>query len=259
MEDKTKIEGTYFIHGEEKPFSIEVDIPEIKDEKVKRLIGLMDKPYLLLVQGAGTGLVAARKVLFLLFLFFLCNFFLSIYGIYRFFVNDAIISHLPWVLGVVLVGFIGTALAAYKGYQYALLGAIQLCYNAMNGVFHQLSTFIVKKAAEIMKTGSNAEDKNLAHALNIADMVNQRFKKLPRLLRKGIIMVLKRVPILGMLTDLRGDIVQGNTEVASKKLFTKIDEFIQDMIFSKNTTRWLWIVFFANMLVSIFIIQYKIG
>lgn len=260
MDDKKNIEGTYWTNsGEEKSFSMEIDIPEIKDEKVKQVIGLMGNPLKLILQGGAMGLVAARKVLLMIFLFFVTNTFLVLYAIYIFIVGDAVIGDLPWVLAVAGAGFICTALAAYKGYQFVLMEAIRICYRAMNGLFLQFSAFIVDKAAAIMQKQTPAGNKDLDFALNLSDMINQRFNKLPFLLRKGVQMILKRVPIVGMVYELRMEIVQGNKQQASQMLFTKMDAFIEDSLFSKNNNRWMWILFFANLLVSLIIIQYQIG
>ncbi|HCS20336.1 MAG TPA: hypothetical protein DIW47_07210 [Bacteroidetes bacterium] len=236
-----------------------IDIPEIKDEKVKQVIGLMGNPLKLILQGGAVGLLAARKVVLMILLFFLANTFLGLYAIYVFFVSDAVIGDLPWVLAVVGAGIICTALAAYKGYQFVLIEAIRICYKAMNGLFLQFSAFIVDKAAALMQKENPSGNKDISFAMSVSDMIRQRFNKLPLLLRKGVGLILNRVPIAVMVNELRTEIRQGNKEQASQMLFTKMDTFIEDKLFAKNSNLWMWILFFFNLLVGLLIIQYKIG
>lgn len=90
-------------------------------------------------------------------------------------------------------------------------------------------------------------------------MINSRYQKAPSFLKKGIILILNRIPFAAMLLDLQDDILNGKKVEASKKLYIKMDDFISNILFGNNNTKWIYWLLPLNIIAVILLIKFKIG
>jgi hypothetical protein len=157
-----------------------------------------------------------------------------------------------------LLGVGATAYAAYRAYQYAFIDVVRVIYEIMSGFFQNICAIIIDKVWAIFQDKTKLNNKQLEKAINIGEIVNEQYKKMPRLLKRGITLVLSKVPVVGTLMTLRNELVEGGKEKASHKLFEKMDGLIGDF-FQANNTRWVWWLLPLNIVVMYVVIKLKIG
>jgi len=260
MKKKYSIEGTFQVNGsEEKRFEIEYDnLPE-NEENNNKLLQLLHHPWRLIKEGGKLGVKGVRRFFAVLFLFSLTNTILFFYSISRLFSTEFEFNKILFVLLVLLLGLAITIYSAYRTYQFVIIDTMRVIYENLSSFFQKISERIVDKAESKFKGQVDLTKDQVAKALDLGKMVNSRYQSAPGFLRRGILMILKRVPFAGMLMDLKDEISQGNKAEASAKLYTKMDGFITNSIFGNNHTRWVWLLWPLNILILALIIQYKIA
>ena len=117
----------------------------------------------------------------------------------------------------------------------------------------------MNKVEKLFQGKVDLSDNQLTKALDFGKMVNSKYQKIPKFLRKGIILILNRIPFVGMIVDLKEDILKGNKVEASSKLYNKMDVFISDSIFGNNNTKLVWWLLPLNIIILFILIKLKIG
>ncbi|NHN25996.1 hypothetical protein FIA58_009950 [Flavobacterium jejuense] len=260
MKKKYSIEGSYQINGnEEKKFEIEFDnLPE-NEEKNNKLLELLNKPWRLIKEGGKLGVNGVKRFLTVLFLFALSNTILFFYAISRLLSTDFEFTKIVIILLVLLIGLGITIYSAYRTYQYVIIDTMRVIYENLSSFFQKISELIIDKVENLFQGKVNLTDNQLKNALDFGKMVNSKYQKTPKFLRKGIILILNKIPFVGMLIDLKEDISKNNKLEASTKLYNKMDRFISDSIFGNNNTRWVWWLLPFNIIILLVLIKFKIG
>lgn len=260
MQKKYSIKGTYQINDNEtKEFEIEYDNLLENEENNKKLFKLLNNPLRLILEGGKFGVNGVIRFFTILFLFALTNTILFIYSIIRLLSSEVEISKIAVVMMVLIIGLGFTFYSVYRTYQYIIIDAMRVIYKNLSSFFQRVSALIIDKVEDIYQGNTNFNDKQLASAVDFGKIVNSKFNKLPKVLRNGIIMLLKRVPFVSMLVDLHEDISKGKKTEASTKLYNKMDEFISDKIFGNNNTRWVFLLLPLNIILLLVLIKLKIG
>lgn len=260
MQNKRTFEGTYKINdGEEKDFSFDYTIDSQNEERINKLSQLLDSPWKLILQGGKNGVKGVRRFFTVVFLFMISNTILFFYAIKRLFTVDFEFNKLLFVFLVLILGLGVTIYAGYRVYNYVIIDTIRVIYENLRSFFMRVCSLIIDKSANLLSGKEKITDAELAKKLDVAKMINSEFKKIPKFLRKGIIMILNKIPFLGMLIDLKQDIENGNKTQATAKLHNKIDTFISENIFGNNNTKWVLLLLPANIIILFILIKFKIG
>lgn len=262
MEEKKEYKaiGSYSINGgEEKEFTISYTNTVENEENISKLFDLLNSPVKLILNGGKLGVTGIKKFFLTLFLFTTANTILFFYAISRLFVVPFEASHIFYVILVFVIGLGVTIYAQYRTYHYVIIDTIRVIYENLTPFFEKISAILIDKASGVFKGSEKTSDTQLAKKVNIGKLVNSSFKKMPKILRKGITLVLSKVPIIGMLMAIRNDIVNGDSTIASNKLHQQIDGFISNTIFGNNTIKWIWWLLPLNIIFLVFLIHSKIG
>ncbi len=134
-----------------------------------------------------------------------------------------------------------------------------MIYENLSSFFHKISELIIDKVEVLFQGKIDLTDNQLTKALDFGKMVNSKYPKTPKFLRKGIILILNKIPFVGMLIDLKEEILKGNKIEASNKLYNKMDGFISNSIFGNNNTKWVWWLLPVNIIIIFVLIKLKIG
>jgi hypothetical protein len=201
----------------------------------------------------------AKRFFSVLFLFSLSNTVLFLFAIVRAFSTDFAFSKLLYLFLVLVIGICFTIYAAYRTYQYVVIDTMRVVYGDLAPYFQKVSEHLVDKVAGTIQGKVGLSDEQLTKAMDLGNLINSKFTGTPRFLRKGIVLILKRIPIAGMLLDLKEELSMGNKQAVSAKLYTQVDSFISGSIFGKNNTNWVWWLLPVNVLVLLLLIGSKIG
>ncbi len=237
----------------------EYGIPIEKTEKNAKLLNLIKQPWRLIREGGKLGVKGVKRFITNVFLFSIANLFLFFYAIYRLVSTEFFASKILIVIVVLILGIIFTFYAASRTYRYVMIDTVRVIYNGLGSFFQKISERIIDKVEPIFRNKESVPNEQLKKALDFGKMVNSKFRKTPKFLRKAIILILNRIPFVGMLTDLQSEITSGKKTEAGRNLYLKMDGFITESIFGNNHTRWVWWLLPLNILVQIVIIRWKIG
>jgi len=260
MKKEYSIEGIFQINGnEEKEFEITYDnIPENEGNNNK-LLQLLNHPWRLIKEGGKLGVNGVKRFFTVLFLFSISNTILFFYSISRLFSTDFEFSKIFFVFLVLIIGLGITIYSSYRTYQYVIIDTIRVIYENLSSFFKKISELIIDKSEGLFQSKVDLSDNELKKALDFGKIVNSKYQKIPKFLRKGIILILNKIPFVGMLIDLKEEISKGNKLEASTKLYNKMDGFISESIFGNNNTKWVWWLLPINILILIILIKFKIG
>ena len=260
MKKEYSIEGTSQINGgKEKDFKITYDnLPE-NEEKNNKLLELLNHPWKLIKEGGKFGVNGVKRFFTILFLFSISNTILFFYSISKLFSTDFEFSKIFYAFLVLVIGLGITIYASYRTYQYVIIDTMRVIYENLSSFFKKISELIIDKSEGLFQGKADLSDNQLTKALDFGKIVNSKYQKTPAFLRKGIILILNKIPFVGMLIDLKEDIVKGNKIEASTKLYSKMDGFISGTIFGNNNTNWVWWLLPINILILIGVIMSKIG
>lgn len=260
MEKKYTVEGTYQVNnGEEKEFSFDYTNTEENVETNNKLLEILDKPYKLILQGGKHGVKGVKRFFSVVFLFLFANICMVIYAINRIITTGFGFGKTFMLVVVFLAGIGFTIYAGYRTYQYVVIDTIRVIYENSSSLFKRISDLIISSVEKVFTGKKEVNQSDIKKALNFSKMIHQKYQKVPRFIRKGIIMVLKKVPFVSMLVNLQEDISAGNNSIASAKLYTKIDGFITGTIFGNNNTKWVLWLLPLNLFLMFLFIRWKIG
>lgn len=262
MEKKYKIKGTYSTNNsDEKDFEIEYENSIENEENNSKIFQLLSSPLSLLKEGGRLGITGVKRFFTVLFLFAISNTILFFYSIIRLFSTGFEFSKVGYVFVVLILGLIVTFYAAYRTYHYVIIDTIRVIYENVSPLFRKIADLIIDRAANLLqgKRKANISEQQLMKVLDFKSMVNSKFQIVPNFIRKGIILILKKIPFIGMVIELEEEIQQGNKAEAGAKLHDKMDNFISDYVFGMNNTKWVWWLLPVNIIVLAILIKSKIG
>ena len=211
----------------------------------------------LILQSGKFGIKGAKRLFAIAFLFGICNLLLVVYGFYTYFGNSSEEVNGLFLLVLLIVGILFTALAIYKAYQFVLVELFGYAYQQSSDLFEKLSDVLVDNSEKILQKSS--QNKSVSQAIDYASIIKSKFENTPKIVSKVVGFLFNRIPLFGMLKDLQTDIAQGNKKEASSKLYVQMDTFITQSIFGSNNTQWVFWLLPLNVLVMIAIIFLKLS
>ena len=238
---------------------LEQAIPIGKAEDTNAVLEILNRPWKLIKEGGKLGINGIKHFFIVFFLFTTVNIILFVYALNRLFIVDFELSKIPYVVLIFVLGLLTTLYALRRAYQYILIDTIRVIYENLSSLFHKITDYIIDKVEDTFDVEVDLSESKLTKALDFGIVINSTYDKIPKFLRKGIIRVLNKVPFVGMLIDLKEDLMKGNKVEASMKLYDKMDGFIGETIFEDNNTKWIWWLLPLNILILGLIIHFNIG
>lgn len=226
--------------GEEETF--EYKNLEQNERSAQHLDDLIDSDNIIafLKEGGKQGLKGVKRFFIIIFLFTFTNFILITWGLYLLFTGTS--SDVTSNLMMVLIGLAGTGYAAYRAYQYAIVDAVKVIYQRLQPFHQKLCDIVVDKAAVLIQSEKKVSNNLLSEVIDVSKILDDSLSQLPFFIKKGVLAILKKIPFIGMVIQVKDEIENGNKPQASIMLFKQVDEFILGL-FSKNSTSWiLWLL-----------------
>lgn len=220
---------------------------------------MFGKPLKLLSNSGKAGLRAVKNFALILALMVVSNFVFIALSLYKYFAGDAPVGAIGWVFICVLIGVACTAFAAYRGYQFLIIEVMHQLYKSMRGIFEKLSLDLVDKTASLMQKKEEVGQEEFNKEISITALVKEKYSKTPRLFRRGLLLLLNRVPLFPFIQEIHGEILAERKDTAAKKLHNSLDVFIEEQVFGTNSNQWMLIIYLINVLASMLIITYKLG
>ncbi|MFK8103286.1 MAG: hypothetical protein AB8G15_12200 [Saprospiraceae bacterium] len=257
MEEKFKITGSYSVNGgAEKEFEIGYGNTNENEENNYELFRLLEHPWRLILEGGKYGVHSVKRFFGIVFLFAFVNTILFLFGVVKLFLGGLLMDKVPYLGLVLLLGLAATAYVAYRMYQFVILDTLRVIYKNLTGLFQKLSSIVVDKVADLWQGKKELSGTAVAATIDFNEIFQNQFDKLPNFLRKALLKVLNKIPLVGMLTALQDDLVQGKKEKVSAELYQRIDQFMVETVFGSNDTKWVWWFLPLNIVVMIIVIQY---
>uniref|UniRef100_UPI0040494C31 hypothetical protein n=1 Tax=Flavobacterium sp. TaxID=239 RepID=UPI0040494C31 len=258
MAENQEIESENQVNVNSEP---EIDLTNFSEDKEKnsKLLRLLNHPWRLIKEGGKIGINGVKLFFTVLFLFSFSNFFLFIYAIIRLFATEFAFSKLLYLLLVFIIGLGFTIFAIFQTYQQIIINTISVIYISLKPFFKRISEHIIDKSAILFKGNAELTKKNVNKVLDFGTLINSKYRKLPSIIRNGMILILSAIPWVGMLTDVREEVAQGDKKGASSKLYKKMNGYIVETIFRDNNTQWIWWLLSINVVLLILLIKFKIG
>jgi hypothetical protein len=213
------------------------------DSKSEQIIDLMHQPWALIKESGNMGIKGVKRFFLIVFLFAISNFILDIYAMVSFISADYTNTKLINLFLILLTGIVITTFAGYKAYQYLLINAANAIYINSQASIKNLCTQMVLKADHFFRSESFKNKTSKLGLESTKSFIDGFFVKQPSLLKKGFQRILNRAPIAQLLLDARKDILNGNHQDSSDKIFGLIDNFLTQNVFETNNTRWVgWLL-----------------
>ncbi len=230
--------------------AVEHDASDKSPSKVKKALSLVN--WNLVKESGKLGIKGILQFVGIIGLFVIPNLALIFYCVFRATTasevdqNDSFLT-----LGyVVLIGVIFVAYASVLAHKFVLIASVGAVYKNSSAIFRRISEKIVDSAISMTTSKTPLTKQSFQKTINISKLVHSEFGKLPRFFRAGLIFMLKRLPLAGMVTELKDLIVSGNREAASEKLYQKMDELILSIL-SQNGVIWMLVILLLNTVISV--------
>jgi hypothetical protein len=202
--------------GKNKDNSIE------REERQKQILALLNQPWLLLKKGGALGINGVKLFFRVLMFFSISNIILFNYATIRLFSTDFTFIKILVVLLVLLIGIVATVYSAYKTYQFVIIDTLRVIYESQVSFFQKISELVIDKVETALKGKVNLSANQLQNTLDFVKIIDSKFQNTPKVLKKGALLVLNRIPFVDMIIDLKESIQKGKKMEASVKLFDKM-------------------------------------
>jgi hypothetical protein len=207
------------------------------ENKLSTLMQLSGSPLQLLRNGGKVGLSGIGRLAGIILLFGFVNLLLLIIALYK---QNYAAGGL-----VLLLGLFCTIYAGKRAYFGIILDLAKFIYQNASPLFRAICEQIVEQAGKVSGNG-RVED-----IINVKKLIEEKLGKAPAIICKGVSLILKRLPIANMLSDMQNVLATESKERAAALLHQKIDKYVEESIFSKNTISWLFWLLPLNVIVPL--------
>lgn len=236
----------------------EPSVTEEKFDEIEGLFSILDKPWKLVAQGSRFGLNGAKFFIKVLVTFLVMNVLIVFYSLYEIIVNFEYNKLLYLILIIIIaIGFISYAMK--KAYQYVTSEVLKLLYKNLSVLFKSFCSILVEEIGKSIKKNPNRSKIDFSKTLNITSMINDNFEQTPKLLKKGLILLIGRVPFLSIVTEHFEIFMQGDSEQMNIKMYGKADSFINEFLTKNLNTSWYFQTITLNFLILFLLIYLSTG
>ena len=229
-----------------------------ENSKLDDLIELSEKPFQAITSAGKKGVKGLGKIIGICIGLALLNLIFFCIGIYRLTVVEYHAIQLVYLSLSLFAGAGVVIFTAYRGYQYCLMETMKDIYQESKQLFYAVCEKIIIQCETILKGTKTIGDKNLSQAIQIKNIVEEKYKTFPSLVKKALIVLFNKLPLSHFLVPITQDIISGNRSGATDKLFQKVDEFMQESVFGMNSLRWIFSVLLVNIVAQILIVWFLI-
>jgi len=258
MSQKFSAEGTYQnFKGESGEFNIDYENDPQKEADNNELLELLDHPWRLVTQGGKYGVKGVKRFFGIIFIFLFTNLALLIFGGYEIYSTEFTKNKLMFFGLLVLFGLVSTAYAGYRAYQFVILDTFRVIYENLTSFFQKISDIIIDKSEKVLIDKEDLSNTQFSRVIAFGSLLENSFSWLPNFLKRRLVGLLERVPFVGMLKELKHDVVTGDKALASQKLHGLLDNYFSNF-FSNNNTRWVLWMLPLNVIIMLFLIFWKL-
>ncbi|MEO1049311.1 MAG: hypothetical protein AAFX87_01705 [Bacteroidota bacterium] len=219
----------------------------------------VNSPWALIKKGRKYGASGFRRFVPIFLLFFFVNFMLLGYAIIRIFTSGFEAAEAVTALIVLAIGVGFVIWASRSALQYAMLETLKVIYENSTEFFKRIFSLILDQAEESLRNKASMEKDKIEPIINVSKIVNEKFQRLPKFLRKMIIYLLNKVPFADFISEFKQDLIDGNKEAIHEKLFQRVDTFLRDYVFALSSNQWIWWRLPLNIVVQILTIYLELG
>ena len=229
------------------------------NEETGRILDLINQPWKLVTQGSQYGITGVKRFFGVIFLFASANTIMFLFALVRIYYTGFEFGKLMYALLVLVIGLGIMAFTIHRLYHYVFIDALRVIYSNMSSVFRKISEYVVGKVFDAAKGKADISKSEIAKALDFGMMINEKFQKFPRIIKKGVVFLLNRIPIVGMVMKLKDELLGMTQAEASNRLYDQMNNFIMESIFGNNNTQWVWWLLPANVIGLFLVIHFLIG
>jgi F0F1-type ATP synthase assembly protein I len=231
---------------------------ELEEQEPSKIYKIFRSPIKLLKSAGNAGKDGISEILKVAFSFGIINAVLVIYALIQLFTHEYANSHVLFFLVVLIIAVASSTFAVFRTYKAAIVNAsVTILVNTL-GVFKKLSVAIIDLVSD-KDTEVELSSGRVMKAVDIGKVVQQKFSDAPKLLKRVVLFVLKRIPWVNYVADLGLDIKSGNKQIAATKLASTIETSIIGSTEGELKGRWKWLLLLANVVVIYFITRLKIA
>jgi len=223
---------------------------EISEEEFSKV--LKKNPLKLLKEGGKFGVNGILKMITIVLLFSVVNIFIFTYFTIKGYETNGFLK----AVLTVIVGFAFTIIAGYKTYRYIIINAFSSVYQHISPFFTKISEVVIHKSEDLLTGKSNLKNSKNSKAIDISKLLNIHYEKVPKFLKFGMTFIINRIPFVELLSDLKGEFDENNQQVNSDKLNAKMNTFVEEKIFNKNTTQWVYWLLPLNVIIQFVIFNF---
>lgn len=214
------------------------------ENKLDLLMQLSGSPLQLLRNGGKVGISGIGRLIGIIVLFCFVNLLLLIVAIYK---QNIAAGGL-----VILLGLFCTVYAYNRAYSGIIFDLAKFVYQSASPLFCAICTQIVEQASKF--SGKQSGSVRIEDVINVQKLVEEKLGKAPRIICKSISSILKRLPIANMLSGMQNVLASEGKEQAAILLHRKIDKYVEEAIFSRNTISWLFWLLPLNVIVPLLLL-----
>jgi len=230
------------------------------DNLIEATVEIDKNPLTFLRKNGKEGFKIIRGMISTVVLFGFINFLLIIYSAYKYFSNESETVKIAYLFLAIIACVAFVIISYIKSYRNAITKTINLAYDKFNFLLKKLCNLIIEKVDTIFKTKKeNIKSEDLKKVINVYDIADKTFTKLPKFVVKGITLLLNRIPIMDLVLDFKNDILQGKKTEASEKLFTKVDTQVKESLLSEASKSWVYWLLPLNIIVVLVIVFLKLA
>lgn len=155
------------------------------------------------------------------------------------------------IVAVIIVGILFTVLGYNFTLKSVIISGLKLIYDRLETFFRKLCSLIVDRVTDTATDVAHLNNGHIEKAFNIGDIFYNIYgRNIPRFIQWIIKFVLKRIPFVSILTDMKDVLKSEDKEEASELLFKNVDSYIRNSILESNSMMWLCWVLPINAIVQ---------
>ncbi len=226
-------------------------------ESFSVLMQFSEHPLRLLREGGKRGLGSVGRLLGIMLLFGGINVLLFGYAAYRLLWLAYSHQNVGTFVVSICLGLLCLAYAGYRAYFGVVLDLAKFVYQNASPLFHTICGRIVDHASELMtnRSATAMDGKMMGKMVDVKNIMAEKYGKAPRVLQNSVSFILKRIPIAGMLFEMKDVLTPDGKEKATEMLHQRIDRYVEESLFSQNTISWIFWLLPVNVIVLLFLIR----
>lgn len=198
----------------------------------------------ILKDTAKQGVKALAWVCGVFILFVLINLIFIIYNA----VNNSSYGYLV-VIFAIIIGVLSTFIAILQTYRYIVTDTLSVVYKYLIPIFKKICFKVIDS---VVNMGNKLSGKDINRNINIgALMIEVYGNKLPRLVQKGLHILIAQIPFSDFLKSMQKDLSERKSDkMLSEILFRHLDAYLLS-VFKSNSMRFVFIILGVNILLQL--------